>query len=113
MRRKPHSNRYKRLRVIAQIMSNATDTQNVLGGKKVRVGLWVPDMIDKDLVVKNPRAKKFRNKYKHHYVETVRIQPFWNYGGARRLYKDMKRGAFGGSLRQLEARVTEALSGRE
>lgn len=111
MRLRPHSNRYKRLRAIALALSQATGTENIRGGIQVRVGLWSPDIIDGQPVLKNPRARKFRSRYKHHYIETIKIQPFWNYGGFRRLYKDMKRGSFGGSLRQLEAQVAEAVRG--
>ncbi len=90
--REGHSNRFKRLRYIAECL--ATE-KNVLLGHKVRVGTWVPDIKDGSPVVVKPDAKKLRNKHAHHYVETTKIQPFWQYNCARRLYKDMKRDGWG------------------
>lgn len=101
-----HSNRFKRLRWIAKRL--AAD-ENVLIVKKVRVGSWVPDIKNGQKVLVNPRAKSERKRYAHHYVETVKIQPFWQNGCAKRVYKDMKREGWGGTLENLERLVSEVI----
>lgn len=105
-----HSNRFKRLRCIAKELATEKD---VLLGHKVRVGMWVPDTKDNAPVVANPLAKKFRKKHAHHYVETQKIQPFWQYNCAKRLYKDMKRDGWGGTVQQLDALVAEVSNVQE
>ncbi len=104
----PHSNRFKRLRWISKRLAEEPD---VLLAHKVQVGAWVLDIKNGAPVVINPRAKK--NKYAHHFVETQKIQPFWKYGCARRIYKDMKRNGWGGTWGRLEKLVAEVMSGKE
>lgn len=106
----PHSNRFKRLRWIAKRLAEEED---VFMAHKVTVGSWVPDIKDGAPVVVNPSAKEFRKRYAHHYVETEKLQPYWKYGCAKRIYKDMKRDGWGGTLERLEKLVAEVVHGKE
>ena len=106
----PHSNRFKRLRWIAKRLAVEKD---VLLAHKVKVVRYVPDIKEGQPVLVDPEAKTFRKMYAHHYVETQKLQPFWQYGCAKRMYKDMKRDGWGGTIERLEKLVAEVIRARQ
>jgi len=90
----PHSNKFKRLRWIAKRLAEEPD---VLKSVQVKVVRWVPDSVGKGT----------------HLVETKKVQPFWQYGCAKRIYKDMKRDGWGGTIERLEKLVAEVMNVKE
>ncbi len=81
-RRKVHSNRYKRLRRMSEAMSSKPNELRAKVHKIIRGG-----------------------------KEHKRLQAFWQYMCQRRLYKDMKREGWGGTIANLQLLVNQAMRG--